>query len=398
LDLRTGAAFWPLKNGLIGVYPPLERRETCDVAVIGAGVSGALVAQRLAEAGCDLVVVDRDDVAMGSTAATTGLLQYETDTSLTELAAHFGVDRAVRSWKLGQRAIDDIEALCSADGCGLTRRPSLYLASSRWDLSRLKVECELRARHGFDVTWLDQKEIAATYGFRHRGAIRSGGAAEIDAYQLTHTILKQATGRGARVYDRTEVIGFRADADGVMLETNRDRTIRARRVVVAAGYEVARRLRKARGHLHSTWACVSEPVANLSWWPGRCLIWETSRPYTYLRTTSDCRVMIGGEDEPWSSRHENTRLLSKKAKRLLAQFSRLFPEAQIELAYAWAGVFGTTPDGLPYVGAVRDHPHTWYALGYGGNGITRSMIAADLIRDWWSGRSNPDAELFSFER
>ena len=112
MDLRTGAAFWPLKNGLIGVYPPLERSETCDVAVIGAGVSGALVAQRLAEAGCDVIVVDRDDVAMGSTAATTGLLQYETDTSLTELAAHFGVDRAVRSWKLGQRAIDDIEALC----------------------------------------------------------------------------------------------------------------------------------------------------------------------------------------------------------------------------------------------------------------------------------------------
>ena len=157
MDLRTGAAFWPLKNGLIGVYPPLQRSETCDVAVIGAGVSGALVAQRLAEAGCDVVVVDRDDVAMGSTAATTGLLQYETDTSLTELAAHFGVDRAVRSWKLGQRAIDDIEVLCAADGCGLTRRPSLYLASSRWDVRSLKAEYELRARHGFDVAWLDQK-------------------------------------------------------------------------------------------------------------------------------------------------------------------------------------------------------------------------------------------------
>lgn len=108
--------------------------------------------------------------------------------------------------------------------------------------------------------------------------------------------------------------------------------------------------------------------------------------------------MIGGEDEPWSSRHENSRLLNKKARRLLAQFSKLFPDAQIELAYSWAGVFGTTPDGLPYVGEVRDHPHTWYALGYGGNGITWSVIAADLIRDWWRGRPNPDAELFSFER
>jgi glycine/D-amino acid oxidase-like deaminating enzyme len=397
MDLRTGAAFWPLKNGLIGVYPPLEHDETCDVAVIGAGVSGAFVSQRLADAGCDVVVVDRDDVAMGSTAATTGLLQYETDTSLSELAAQFGVDRAVRSWKLGQKAIDDIEALC-ADGCGLARRPSLYLASSRWDVRSLKAEYELRVSHGFDVSWLDQKKIAATFGFRHRAAIRSGGAAEVDAYRLTHNALSLATRCGARVYDRTEVTGVRTERAGVTLDTKRGASIRARRVVVANGYEAARRLGKARGHLHSTWACVSEPVADLSWWPERCLIWETSRPYTYLRTTSDCRVMIGGEDEPWSSRHENVRLLSKKSNRLLAEFSKLFPEAKIELAYSWAGVFGTTPDGLPYVGTVPQYPRTWYALGYGGNGITWSMIAADLIRDWWAGRPNHDAALFSFDR
>ena len=176
MDLRTGAAFWPLKNGLIGVYPPLQRSETCDVAVIGAGVSGALVAQRslrrAAMSSWSIAVMSR-----WAALRPHGLLQDETDTSLSELAAHFGIDRAVRSWKLGQRAIDDIEALCSADGCGLTRRPSLYLASSRWDERSLKVEYELRARHGFVVSWLDQKEIAATYGFGHRAAIRSRGAA-----------------------------------------------------------------------------------------------------------------------------------------------------------------------------------------------------------------------------
>ena len=262
----------------------------------------------------------------------------------------------------------------------------------------MKAEYELRARHGFDVTWLDQKHLAGTFGFSHRGAIRSRGAAEVDAHRLTHRALRRATDYGARVYDRTEVTGVKTDAEGVTLETHRHLSIRARRVVVATGYEVARRLGKARGHLHSTWACVSEPFADLSWWPERCLIWETSRPYTYLRTTDDCRVMIGGEDEPWSTRHQNVKLLGKKAKRLLARFSKLFPARTGELAYSWAGVFGTTPDGLPYVGTVRNHPRTWYALGYGGNGITWSMIAADLIRDFWAGRPNPDAELFSFDR
>ena len=65
MDLRTGAAFWPLKDGLIAAYPPLERNETCDVAVIGAGITGALAAHRLAQADCDVILLDRHDVGMG---------------------------------------------------------------------------------------------------------------------------------------------------------------------------------------------------------------------------------------------------------------------------------------------------------------------------------------------
>ena len=125
-------------------------------------------------------------------------------------------------------------------------------------------------------------------------------------------MIAEAARRGARVYDRTDVNRVRVDRSGVMLdhESRRDgageTTGRRRR------YEVARQLRQDRGHLHSTWAFVSEPVSDLSWWPDRCLIWETRRPYLYLRTTGDGRVMVGGEDEPWSTRHENIAAVGKR--------------------------------------------------------------------------------------
>ena len=82
MDLRTGTPYWPLRSGLIGVYPALELDDTCDVAVLGAGITGALVAWRLASAGCDVVVLDRNDVGMGSTAASTG-----STTALTSAAS-----------------------------------------------------------------------------------------------------------------------------------------------------------------------------------------------------------------------------------------------------------------------------------------------------------------------
>lgn len=397
MDLRTGAAYWPLKSGLIAVYPALDRDETCDVVVVGAGITGALAASRLAASGCDVVVVDRNDVAMGSTAASTGLLQYETDTSLGELSSYIGVEGAVLSWKAGVRAVDEIEQL-SGSCCGFARRPSLYLISRRGDARQLRREYDLRASQGFDVTWLERAEILRRYGFERDGAILSGGDAEVDPYQLTHRALADAAERGARVYDRTDVERIRPTRSGVRLETNRGAAVKARRLVIAAGYEVARHLKRDRGHLHSTWAMVSEPLRDLSWWPHRCLIWETRRPYLYLRTTAEGRVIAGGEDEPWSSSHENIDIMKKKVRRLTRGFRSLFPNVELEPAYAWAGVFGTTQDGLPYIGELPEYPHTYFALGYGGNGITFGMIAADAIRDWWVGKPGVEQALFGFDR
>ena len=100
--LRTGSPFWLTKSGLLATYPPLDRAERCDVVVIGAGVTGAIAALRLADAGCDVVVVDAHDAGAGSTAASTGLLMYETDTELAELEALVGVDRAVAAGTPGR--------------------------------------------------------------------------------------------------------------------------------------------------------------------------------------------------------------------------------------------------------------------------------------------------------
>ena len=74
----------------------------------------------------------------------------------------------------------------------------------------LKAEHALSAEHGFDVAWLDRPEIAARFGFKAHGAIRSRGDAEVDAYRLTHGVIADAGSRGARVYDRTDVTRVRA--------------------------------------------------------------------------------------------------------------------------------------------------------------------------------------------
>ncbi len=66
--------------------------------------------------------------------------------------------------------------------------------------------------------------------------------------------------------------------------------------------------------------------------------------------------------------------------------------------YRWAGTFGETKDGLAYIGQIRQMPRCYFALGFGGNGITYSAIAAEIIREAMAGRQHSDAHLFRFDR
>jgi glycine/D-amino acid oxidase-like deaminating enzyme len=284
------------------------------------------------------------------------------------------------------------------DTAGFHRRPSLYFASHDAEVDALRQEHALRRRHRFEVEWLARADLERRYGFSAPAALYARGSGEIDCYRFGHQLLAAATACGARVYDRTEVERVRHEKSGVILRVSGGHTIRARRLVVAAGYETAHYLRRRTGHLHSTWAFVSEPLAGFGAWEDRCLIWETARPYLYLRTTDDNRVLAGGEDEPYSTRHEDTSRLARKTARLRQRVQALFPDLSIEPAYSWAGVFADTEDGLPFIGSTHEHADTWFALGYGGNGITFSAIAADLIRDAYVGRRNVDAEIFAFNR
>ncbi|WP_027891274.1 NAD(P)/FAD-dependent oxidoreductase [Calidithermus chliarophilus] len=400
MDLRSGQAFWPIQNGLLRVYPPLARDERCEVAVIGGGITGALVAYHLVQAGLETVVLDRRDVGMGSTAASTAVLQYEIDTHLTDLVGLVGEEHAVRAYRLCLEAVDKLAALVGTldDPCSLQRRPSLYLASSPRHVAALREEAEARRRIGIAVGFLGRGELAERYGIRAPGALRSQTAAEADAYRLTHRLLEAAQGRGLRVYDRTEVTGWSYPGSGVRLATDRGYGVSARAMVFASGYETQAYLRQRLAVLRNTYAFVSEPLEPGALWPERCLVWETARPYLYVRTTPDHRVIVGGADDPYRTLPLRERRIPRKERRLLRRFGELFPGVALEPAFAWAGTFGETKDGLAYIGESPEIPRAYFALGYGGNGITYSLVAAEILRDLLLGHDNPDRHVFRFDR
>ena len=156
MDLTSGTPLWPTVVGLPAVYPRLQQDLRCDLAVIGGGITGALVAHRFALAGIHTVLLEADEIGRGSTAATTALIQYEIDQHLCDLIDQKGESAALRSYELCQEAVRGIErlALQHGDSCGFQRKKSLYLASRPKDRQVLEEEYSARRRAGIEVDLL----------------------------------------------------------------------------------------------------------------------------------------------------------------------------------------------------------------------------------------------------
>ena len=84
MNLHDGSPYSPTRDGLATVFPPLVEDCSCDVVVVGARITGSLVALELHARGLD--------VATGATAASTALLQYEIDELLIDLSDRYGID------------------------------------------------------------------------------------------------------------------------------------------------------------------------------------------------------------------------------------------------------------------------------------------------------------------
>lgn len=403
MDLLSSRPFFPIRDGLPVSFPPLEENVSCDVAIIGGGISGALIASLLTTAGFSVVLLDRREVAHGSTAGNTGLVLYELDVMLHRLARGMGRMKAERAYLRCSDAVTGLARLARSTRfeCGFERKMSLYVAATAAHVPRLEREFEARRAAGLDVEWWPRRRIAAESSLPHCAAILSRRAAQMDAYRFTYGLLLAAQRNGARVYDRTKVQRWVTRRRGAELFTARGTRVRTRHLVVATGYESETFLPARIGALHSTFALVSEPISRgefVGWPTDRCLIWDTADPYLYLRTTTDNRVIIGGYDEDFYGPHARDRLLNAKVSALKRRFHQFFPDIPLEVATAWAGTFGVTADGLPFIGQHPEVPHTWFALGFGGNGTTFSFVAAEIIREALLGRVDPDASLFGFNR
>ncbi|GAA4452293.1 FAD-dependent oxidoreductase [Nibrella saemangeumensis] len=401
MNVRSSDTYWVSSDPVQTYYPPLQEPVDCDVLIIGGGITGALVAYELVEAGIRTVLIDKRGIAQGSTAASTALIQYEMDVPLHQLIDQIGEEDAVLSYKLCLRALDRLTGIAKKLNFAgkFHRRESLYFAAQQKDVDELKQECETRSRYDFPVSWLDKPALLRQFGLAAEGGILSSVGAELDPFAFTQALLHYLTEQGLRVFAHTAAAELTYRKQNVEVQTGQGLIITAKKVVYATGYEVPERLVEVNDiTMLSTYALVTEPIPHLPERVKNAVLWDTADPYFYARTVGGNRLLIGGGDEDLLEAGQRDALIPQKQQQLLDRFSELFPDLPATAELTWAGTFAETKDGLPYIGEHPRYPHSYYALGFGGNGITFSTIAATVIRNLYQNGHCDYARLFRFGR
>ncbi|WP_375195698.1 NAD(P)/FAD-dependent oxidoreductase [Sphingobium sp.] len=393
-DLRAGTVPWRAEDWRQRPADPLPRRRV-DVAILGAGIMGAILAERLSARTAQVALFDRRPPGCGSTAASTAEIMWAMDVPMIHLARTHGEAEAARRWKRVFAAVRGLADRLDGQGIEGDRadRPTLYLAGSLLDERALSEEAVMHRRHGLPSRFHDGAAVAERFGISARAAILSEGGFEVDPVRLTHALLDRAASRGATISYPVDIAALEPDGEGVLLATADGRTVHARNVILATGYERPRLFLPPAFGLMSTFVIATPPVT-APLWRENAMIWEASDPYLYVRTNREGRIIAGGEDVGQSDEKARDAMIEARAGTIAAKLERLLGQGPIVIDRQWAATFGTSPDGLPAIGRSSLMPHVWLAAGYGGNGIAFAALAAELLEGELFGSSDPDAICF----
>lgn len=402
MNIMSGTYYWPATFPSPPSYPQLEENLECDVLIVGGGSSGAQCAYYLADSGLKVAVIEKGKIGSGSTSSNTALIQYSGEKMFTNLVNSFGKEYISRHLALLQEAINEIEAACRTVDLNseFQRRDSLYSASCSEDVESLRKEYDFLTEQGLKVDFLSKEEIERKYPFSREAAIYSYGDGELNPFKFTHALIDYAAKKGVQIFENTEMNGHHVDQQTgrVILSVKGGQSISAGKVIFACGYEGIDLKKEKQVSFVSTYTVTTKPVADLTFWYNQTLLWETARPYLFMRTTADNRIIIGGLDDNTTYPEDRDSKLVHKRDKLIEEFNKMFPSIQVEPEYYLAAFYGGTTDGLPIIGKYEEYPNSYFLMGFGDNGTVYSQMLAKIIAEEFKTGNSPDLKLYLNDR
>lgn len=392
--------YWTDVNTPPAQYQWLDRNISCEVAIIGSGIVGAMCAERFSRAGIDTVLVGEQPVGYGSTAFSQGVINYQTEYGLLELAKLIGIDNAVEVFKLCEKSIDTLENLCEQFDINVdfTRTNSLYYTDNASEVAEINQEYLALHHNGFSVECVNPQTAQNNFSFPiQAGIISNGLCATFNPYLLVHALVKKAMQNNCRIYENTAISYISGSNGNFRLHTTLGKIIKARKIIMATGNKKYKTF-PCKPHKKVVLTLVTRPLSDFLGWPGRCVILNSGKTRIRLRITPDNRIIISGNSSGpvglGAAKLLKTRT-SENIVRLHEKLISMFPGIrEIQPEYCFLNHYVHVKDMLPVIGQSKI-PGIDFALCPGENGTAFANIAADILLAQHTGNTPTYSRIFS---
>jgi glycine/D-amino acid oxidase-like deaminating enzyme/nitrite reductase/ring-hydroxylating ferredoxin subunit len=370
----------------------LTKDLTCDVCVIGGGISGLTTAYLLARAGQKVVVLDDGPLASGMTHVTTAHLSNVIDDRLVNMLKWHGEETTRFAVQSHAAAIDFIEQTANELGidCDFHRLDGYLFSGGEQSEVDLDEEFDASRRAGLDVEMVAQAPFDK---FDSGRSLKFSNQARFHPFKYLDGLVKAFKRKGGKVFTNSHVDKV-TSGDVASVELG-DHMVSAKHVVVATNSPINDMVA-----LHTKQAPYMTYVVGVRVPRGSvadALYWDTLDAYHYVRLqsldeTSDL-LIVGGEDHKSGQADD----AEERHQRLIDWARERFPFGEVE--FTWGGQCMETTDGLAFIGRnPLDRENIYVVSGDSGMGMTHGTIAGMLLTDLILGRENPWAELYDPSR
>lgn len=355
--------FW--KNPGYTPRKPLSEDIDCDVLIVGGGVLGVTLAYFLGRQK-DVVLVEKETVAHGATGRAAGSLSPEPEFGdVEDYFEKYGKEKALRFWYTHVAALKSMQAIvkrerikCNFEECG-----GLHAEFREEEVERVLDEYKVSKKLHRKVELLFGKELEKeVHSKAFKYALRSHRGCSLNPLMYAQNLSRVIEKKRVRVFERTPVERVRKNVAFTPGGRIRFKTIvystdvpKGRRKV--ATIAVSKKLTKKQKEL------IGLPHHERLWGA------STRGSYFYTKFTKDERLLVGYGDRATQSR--SVALFRPQLRQIKRFIAKVFPDAGLELEYAWSGVYGFNEGLLPHVKFSKNKVELMGA----GTQVTATMMA-----------------------
>ena len=384
-------------------FPRLRGEHTCDVVIVGGGLTGCATAYTCAMAGLRPIVIEADRVGQGSAGRSAGLLLADPGPLFREVVSSHGLRAARRVFETWARG--------ASDGAALLKRLKVprgvtavsdVMAALRGDDKTLARELAARDEAGLPARWLPERQARTATNLETHAALRVPYGFAVDPLQACVAVAVAAKRRGATLFEKSQVRKVKALRKSVEV-TTADAIVRAETVIVTTGIATAE-FGPLRRHFkrRETYLVMTAPVpaaVRKQLAPSDATIRDMRTPHHRVRWTADQRLVVSGADQDETPSRKRDAVLVQRTGQLMYELLMMYPAISgLQPQYGWHLPYGETADGLMYIGPHRNYPHHLFALGGGGDTISGAFVAARILARAVRGQTEKADDVFGWTR